>query len=61
MGRLSSHPHIVTVFDPGQDGDQPCMVTEFMGGGDVEGAIDKAPEHKLPLERALRHRDILEA
>ncbi len=32
MGRLGSHPHIVTVFDLGQEADQPYMVTELMGG-----------------------------
>ncbi|MCH8346275.1 MAG: hypothetical protein IIC87_05025 [Chloroflexi bacterium] len=41
MGRLGSHPHIVTVFDLGQhpstdsgQASQPYMVTELMGGGD---------------------------
>ena len=45
MGRLGSHPHIVTVFDLGQEADQPYMVTELMGGGDVEGvsASDRLP------------------
>ncbi|MFQ6028965.1 MAG: inactive serine/threonine-protein kinase VRK3, partial [Dehalococcoidia bacterium] len=44
MGRLGSHPHIVTVFDLGEhpsagsgQASQPYMVTELMGGGDVEG------------------------
>jgi tetratricopeptide (TPR) repeat protein len=54
MGRLGSHPHIVTVFDLGSHNNQPFMVTELMGGGDVEGAIEKAPEHRLPLERAVQ-------
>ena len=31
IGRLGSHPHIVTVFDLGQEGDQPYMVTGLMG------------------------------
>ena len=66
MGRLVSHPHIVSVFDLGEEpvgaqhaapdsapATQPFMVTELMGGGDVEGAIEKAPDHKLVLERAL--------
>ncbi|MBI2856516.1 MAG: serine/threonine protein kinase, partial [Chloroflexi bacterium] len=53
MGRLGSHPHIVTVFDLGQEGDQPYMVTELMGGGDVDGLIEKASEHRMPLEQAL--------
>ncbi len=35
MGRLGSHPHIVTVFDLGDHEGQPYMVTELMGGGDV--------------------------
>ena len=53
MGRLGSHQHIVTVFDLGQEADQPYMVTEFMGGGDVEGIIDKAEDHRLTLEQAI--------
>ena len=39
MGRLGSHPHIVTVFDLGDHEGQPYMVTELMGGGDVERVI----------------------
>jgi tetratricopeptide (TPR) repeat protein len=53
MGRLGSHPHIVTVFDLGQEQDQPYMVTELMGGGDVEGVIEDAEGHRLPLEQAI--------
>ena len=50
MGRLGSHPHIVTVFDLGQEADQPYMATELMGGGDVEGVIENAEDHRLSLE-----------
>jgi tetratricopeptide (TPR) repeat protein len=57
MGTLGAHPHIVTVFDLGEEQGAPYMVTELMGGGDVEGVIEKAPEHKLPLEQALRIAD----
>jgi len=53
MGRLGSHPHIVTVFDLGQEQGQPYMVTELMGGGDVERLIDNAPDHRLPLEQVI--------
>ena len=53
MGRLGSHPHIVTVFDLGQQDSQPYMVTEFMAGGDVEALIEKAAEHRVPLEQCL--------
>ena len=54
MGRLGSHPHIVTVFDLGEEQDQPFMVTELMGGGDVEGLIEDAPNHLLTLEQAIK-------
>ena len=54
MGRLGSHPHIVTVFDLGVEGDQPYMVTELMGGGDVEGVVEEAEHHRLTLEPAIR-------
>ena len=53
MGRLGSHPHIVTVFDLGEHEGQPYMVTELMGGGDVEGLIEKAPDHRLALEKVI--------
>ena len=50
MGRLGSHPYIVTVFDLGEHQGQPFMVTEFMGGGDVEHLIEKAEGNRVPLE-----------
>ena len=53
MGRLGSNPHIVTVFDLGEDGEQPYMVTELMGGGDVEGMIERAPNRRLPIAQAV--------
>ena len=53
MGRLGSHPHIVTVFDLGQEQDQPYMVTELMGGGDVEGLIEDAADHRLAVDQAI--------
>jgi len=31
----------------------PYIVTELMGGGDVEGLIEESPEHRPPLERTL--------
>jgi len=53
MGRLGSQPHIVSVFDMGEENGQPFIVTELMVGGDVERLIEKAPEHRPPLERTL--------
>ncbi len=53
MGRLGSNPNIVTVFDLGQENGQPYMVTELMGGGDLEGLIEKADGQRLPLDQAI--------
>jgi serine/threonine protein kinase len=54
MGRLGSHPHVVTVFDLGDHEGQPFMVTELMGGGDVEAILEDSEGGKLtctPWER----------
>ena len=60
MGRLGSHPHVVTVFDfgeyvpEGSNEPHPYMVTELMRRGDLAGLIDNAPEGGLPLEDVVR-------
>jgi tetratricopeptide (TPR) repeat protein len=53
MGRLGSHPHVVTVFDLGEHDGRPYMVTELMGGGDVEGLLDRAEGGRVPIQDAL--------
>ena len=65
MGRLGSHPHIVTVFDLGQEQDQPYMVTELssaLGSSetreqlkeDVEALMQELGELDGRIDRALR-------
>ncbi|HEY33705.1 MAG TPA: protein kinase [Dehalococcoidia bacterium] len=53
MGRLGDHPNIVTVYDFGDHEGQPYIVLPIMSGGDVEGLIEREPEHRLPLEQAI--------
>ena len=54
MGRLGVHPNIVAVLDLGQEDDgTPYMVTELMGGGDIEGVLKDAEENRLSLERTI--------
>jgi len=53
MGRLGDHTNIVNVFDIGEHEGQPYIVLPLMPGGDVEGLIEKAPEHRLPIEQAI--------
>ena len=53
MGKLGDHPNIVTVYDFGDHEGQPYIVLPVMSGGDVEGLIEKAPDHRLPLEQVI--------
>jgi len=53
MGKLGDHPHIVTIYDVGDEGGpggqrQPYIVSQYMAGGAVD-----ALEHPIPLERTL--------
>jgi hypothetical protein len=57
MGRLGDHPHIVSVHDIGEENDHPYIVTQFMPGGDVEGLIAQATDHRIPLSQAMRIAD----
>ena len=55
MGRLGSHPHIVTVFDLGEEEGQPYIVTELMGGGDDPPSGEENPLlYLLSLARCCR-------
>jgi len=53
MGRLGDHPNVVAIYDMGDHEGQPYIVIPVMPGGDVEGLIEKAPEHRLPIEQAV--------
>src|SRR6266581_4188723 len=54
MGRLGDHPHIVTVFDIGEDAAQPYIVSQYMGGGDLDGLLSKTPDRRLSVNDAAR-------
>jgi serine/threonine-protein kinase len=36
-----SHPHVMAVFDWGQDGEAPYLITEYLGGGSLRAMLDK--------------------
>ena len=48
MAKLGDHPHVVTIYDVGDDSGQPYIVSQFMSGGAVDGL-----ELPLPVERTL--------
>ncbi|MGH3128473.1 MAG: serine/threonine-protein kinase [Gaiellaceae bacterium] len=41
--RLSTHPHVVTVFDVGEHDGRPFIVMEYLEGGSVHDRIRSAP------------------
>jgi class 3 adenylate cyclase len=54
MGRLGDHPHIVTVFDTGEDNGQPYIVSQYMAGGELSRLIDEAERRRVPIADAVR-------
>ena len=47
MGRLGDHPHIVTVYDIGEEAERLYVVSQYMAGGDFDELIQHAPDHPL--------------
>ncbi len=54
MGRLRDHPNVVPVFDIGEDGEQPFIVSQFMDAGSVDDLLRGADRHRLPVPDAIR-------
>jgi len=54
MGRLGDHPHIVTVFDTGEENGQPYIVSQCMSGGSVEALLQGREHHRLATDEAVR-------
>jgi eukaryotic-like serine/threonine-protein kinase len=54
MGRLGDHPNVVTIHDIGEDNGQPFIVSQYMAGGDLAFALNQRPDHRYPVEVAVR-------
>ena len=53
MASLGDHSNIVHLHDFGEDGGQPYMVLPLMAGGDIEGLLRSAADHRLTTKRAM--------
>ncbi len=53
MARLGDHPNIASIHDYGDHEGQPYMVAPLLSGGDIEALIEKAPDHKIPLDKTI--------
>lgn len=54
MGRLGDHPHIVTIFDIGEEDGRLYIVSQYMAGGDLQGLIRDAEGHRLAPDEVMR-------
>jgi hypothetical protein len=54
MAQLGGHPHIVTVYDVGEEDDRPYIVSQYMDGGSVSDLLERTEGHRLSLEDVLR-------
>ena len=53
MGRLESHPNIVTVYDAGEERGRPYIVEEYVSGGTVADLLAQTPGRPLAIDRAV--------
>lgn len=53
MARLGDHPHLVSVYDMGDEGARTYLVCQLMTGGDLQDLLEQVPERRLALNRAL--------
>jgi len=54
MARLGDAPNVVTVYDTGDEGGQPYIISQYMAGGDLARLLEQADNHRLRLDQALR-------
>ncbi|HEX5939444.1 MAG TPA: tetratricopeptide repeat protein [Dehalococcoidia bacterium] len=57
MGRLGSHPNIVSVFNLGEEDGQPYLEMEYMESGDLVARIRSAPGGRLDIDSVLQIAD----
>ena len=53
MAKLDEHPHLVRVLDSGEEAGVPYIVSEYVGGGDLAGALEAREGRRLEVERAV--------
>ena len=47
-----NHPHVLRVFDWGEDGDGPFLVLEYLQGGSLRDVLDAGTGSPTPRRRA---------
>jgi tetratricopeptide (TPR) repeat protein len=52
MAQLGAHPHVVTVYDIGEEEEKPYVITEFVDGGSISALLTSG--QPLPLDQVLK-------
>src|SRR3954447_12611791 len=53
MARLGDHPHVVTVYDIGEENGDPYIVSQYMAGGALDTLIKQQPDQRLDIATTL--------
>jgi len=59
MAQLGDHPHVVTVHDIADEGDQIYIVSQLMSGGSLESLLAESEGQGLSIDRCLQLTDQL--
>ncbi len=54
MAKLGEHPNVVNVYDFGEEAGQLYLISQFMSGGDLDGLLADATDHRLAIEEVVR-------
>ncbi len=54
MGRLGEHPHIVNIYDVGEENGRPYIVSQYMSGGSVDDRLRQSGRRGLGVDEAAR-------
>jgi class 3 adenylate cyclase/tRNA A-37 threonylcarbamoyl transferase component Bud32 len=54
MGRLGEHPHIVNIYDVGNEDGRPYIVSQYMSGGSVDDRLRQSGRRGLGVDEAVR-------
>ena len=54
LARLGDHPHIVTLYDVGEEMCQSYFVSQYLAGGTLQEWLQRSAQRRLSLEDALR-------
>ena len=53
LSQLGEHPHIVTLYDAGEEQGSPYFISHYLPGGSIQDLLEAAEQKRLTLDHAL--------